>query len=96
MSLVRLGRREDARKTFDELIETGKQRLSQKEQVDVFAKFGEGQTPQARKASAHYVLGLGYLGRGKSELARSEFQKAVELNVSHVWARARLDELGRQ
>ncbi|MHC4432977.1 MAG: DUF5107 domain-containing protein, partial [Planctomycetota bacterium] len=95
MSLVRLGRTEPGGKIFDELIESSKQRLSEQQEVDVFAKFGEGETPQARKASAHYALGLGYLGRGRNELARTEFEKAIELNVSHVWARAQLEELSR-
>ncbi len=96
MSLVRLGKRSRASEIFDELIKRGKQRLSEDEQADFFAKFGEGQTAQARKASAHYTLGLGYIGEGQDELARSEFEKAVEMNVSHVWARARLDELNRR
>jgi tetratricopeptide (TPR) repeat protein len=95
MSLGRLGKRSQAREIFDELVKRGKQSLSEEEKADFFAKFGEGETAQARKASAHYTLGLGYLGKGQDELARSEFEKAVEMNVSHVWARARLDELNR-
>ena len=48
---------------------------------------------EARKASAHYILGLGYLGKGQNEDARIEFEKAVELNVSHIWARVWLTEM---
>ena len=69
---------------FDGLIQTGRQRLSERQTGDFFAKFGEGQTSEARKASAHYTLGLGYLGKGQSEAAKAEFEKAVELNVSHT------------
>ena len=92
LSLIKLGEKGTADNIFDELIKTGKQRLSERRTVDVFAKFGEGQTTEARQASAHYTLGLGYLGKGQDEAARAEFEKAVELNVSHVWARARLAE----
>jgi Tfp pilus assembly protein PilF len=33
---------------------------------------------------------LGYLGKGQKDEAKAEFKKAVELDVSHVWARAQL------
>lgn len=94
-SLGKLGREGEADGIFDELIRSGRQRLSEREAVDVFAKFGEGQTAQARQASAHYALGLGHLGKNQIGQARAEFEKAVELNVSHVWARAHLAELSR-
>ena len=61
--------------------------------MDVFAKFGQQQTEEVRKASAHYALGLGYLGKGLWDEARAEFEAAVKLNVSHVWAKAQLAEL---
>ncbi|GAG26513.1 unnamed protein product, partial [marine sediment metagenome] len=96
LSFGELGRQSEADKIFDELIKSGRQRLSERSAVDIFAKFGEGQTAAARKASAHYALGLGYLGRGQREKAKIEFEKAVEQNVSHVWARARLAELGER
>ena len=93
LSFGELDRQSEADKIFDELIRDGKQRLSERDVVDVFAKFGEGQTEAARNASAHYEMGLGYLGKGQAGKAKTEFEKAVELNVSHVWARARLAEL---
>jgi len=96
LSFIKLGQKTAADKIFEELIKTGEQRLSEKAEVDFFAKFGEGQTPEARQASAHYTLGLGYLGKGLSDMARVEFEKAVKLNVSHVWARAQLAELNRE
>ena len=84
----KLGQEDAANKIFDGLIEAGKRRLSQKTEVDFFAKFGEQQTPEAQKASAHYILGLGYLGKGQRSAAKDEFAKTVELDVSHVWAKA--------
>jgi tetratricopeptide (TPR) repeat protein len=93
LSLRKLGQGDAANKIFDELIEAGKARLSQKIEVDFFAKFGEQQTPEAQEASAHYILGLGYLGKGQRSAARSEFERTVALDVSHVWAKAFLAEL---
>ncbi|MHC4642021.1 MAG: DUF5107 domain-containing protein, partial [Planctomycetota bacterium] len=89
----KLGQTEKAEEIFDKLIEAAKNKLSQEATVDVFAKFGRQQTEEARKASAHYELGLGYLGKGLRDEARIEFEKAVKLNVSHTWARAQLAEL---
>jgi len=93
MSMRKLGREEQATEIFEELIRTGAERIERDEEVDFFAKFGEQQARQARLASAHYIQGLGYLGSGRIEAARSAFGEAARLNVSHVWARAQLDAL---
>jgi len=90
---IKLGRKEKAEEIFDELVDNAKQELSQEATVDVFAKFGRQQTEEARKASAHYELGLGYLGKGLRDEARAEFETAVKLNVSLPWAGAQLAEL---
>jgi tetratricopeptide (TPR) repeat protein len=89
----KIGQEDRAEKIFDELIDTAKRKLSQEAAVDVFAKFGRQQTEESRKASAHYALGLGYLGKGLRDEAKAEFEKVVKLNVSLPWARARLAEL---
>ena len=89
----KLGQKDRAEEIFDELVDNAKEELSQEAAVDVFAKFGRQQTEEARKASAHYALGLGYLGKGLHNEARAEFEKAVKLNVSHTWAKAQLAEL---
>ncbi len=89
----RLDQKDRSEKIFDGLIENAKEELTRKADIDVFAKFGRQQTEQARKASAHYELGLGYLGKGLRVDAEVEFEAAVKLNVSHVWARAQLAEL---
>ena len=93
LSLRKLGQEDAANKIFDELIEAGRNKLAQKVEVDFFAKFGEQQTPESQEACAHYILGLGYLGKGQRSAARSEFERTVALDVSHVWAKAFLAEL---
>jgi tetratricopeptide (TPR) repeat protein len=93
LSHLKLGQKDKADEIFDELIEAGKQRLSEKPTEDFFAKFGEGQTPQARQASAHYMLALGYRGKGQTDQAKADLEAAVKLDASHLWARAQLAEL---
>jgi TolA-binding protein len=92
MAMKKLGRDDEAQKIFDDLIKTGKDRLARDEAADFFAKFGERESSQARQASAHYLIGLGHLGKGEAEDARAEFAQAAKLNVSHVWARQLLKD----
>jgi tetratricopeptide (TPR) repeat protein len=93
LCLKKLGRDAEAANDFEGLIKTGTERLTRGEDADFFAKFGEQQTRQAQQASAHYTLGLGYLGNGDPKAARNEFETAAKLNVSHVWARMQAAEL---
>jgi tetratricopeptide (TPR) repeat protein len=86
MSLARLGSADDAGKIYGELVETGRRRLDEKESADFFAKFGQQQTRQAKAASAHYLLGLGLLGQGKTEEARKELAQAAQMNLAQPWA----------
>jgi len=93
LSLKKLGKEAEAAASFDELIQTGTERLSRGEDADFFAKFGEQQTRQAQQASAHYLVGLGHLGKGDQDAARGQFEAAVKLNASHVWARIQAAEV---
>ncbi|MDH4240803.1 MAG: hypothetical protein OEW48_14690, partial [Phycisphaerae bacterium] len=93
LCMSKLAKKDRAEEIFDELIDTAKQELSKEADVDIFAKFGRQQTEEARKASAHYALGLGYLGKGLRDEAKAEFETAVKLNVSLPWAKAQLAEL---
>jgi tetratricopeptide (TPR) repeat protein len=88
--LTKTDRLDEAGKTFDRLIESGRRRLSDSQETDFFAKFGERETQQMRNASAHYLMGLGYLGKGQMEEAKAEFRQATQLNLNHVWAKYHL------
>ena len=92
MCLKKLGKTDDATKIFDGLISLGKTRL-EKEEIDFFAKFGERLTPDDRRANAHYLIGLGYLGNNMLNEAKEEFTDAVKLNMNHIWAREYLSRL---
>jgi Tfp pilus assembly protein PilF len=49
--------------------------------ADFFAKFGDRQSPQMRRAQAHFVRGLGRLGAGDKAGAKRDFDEAVKLNI---------------
>jgi tetratricopeptide (TPR) repeat protein len=86
LALRKLARSAKAREIFEDLVAAGTRRLSGEGNVDFFAKFGEQETRQARRATAHYQLGLGLLGQGKIEEARNQFEQAVNFNAGHTWA----------
>ena len=88
LSMEKLGRDEQAKAIYDELIETGKNRLERGEDADYFAKFGEQQSRQAQRADGHYILALGHLGKGERDDARRHLTNAAALDASHVWAAA--------
>jgi len=93
MSYLKMGREEDAMRVFSGLMEFARERLETTADMDFFAKFGERQSAVNRKAQAHYLLGLSYLGNGDKTRARIEFEKALELNINHIWARHYLANL---
>ncbi len=60
---------------------------------DFFAKFGERQSPKARRATAHYIIGLGYLGNGETGKAKAEFGQSLSLNINQAWTQYQMDQL---
>ena len=93
LAYQKMGQQAKAAEIFDILIDTGKEMLEEGISTDFFAKFGEREDQAARMASAHYLAGLGYLGKGIKTEAKTKFEKALELNANHLWAAAQLDEL---
>jgi Tfp pilus assembly protein PilF len=47
----------------------------------------------SRLAHAHYLLGLGHLGKGIKAEAKAEFEQVLKLNPNHIGAQARLGEM---
>jgi tetratricopeptide (TPR) repeat protein len=93
LSLARVGQGETANKVFDQLVENGRKRMQEKGSADFFAKFGQEQSRRSQMATAHYLIGLGLLGKENKEEARKEFEQAAELNLSQPWARYQLDAI---
>jgi len=55
-------------------------------EMDFFAKFGEKQSQDNRRAAALYQLGLAYMGKGARQEAQFYFEKALRFNPYHLWA----------
>ncbi|MFB0553516.1 MAG: DUF5107 domain-containing protein [Phycisphaerae bacterium] len=89
LALKKLGHVEEAEKIFEELIDSAKPEPD----VTFFTKFGERQAHNIRTANIHYMLGLGYLGKGNEAKAKAQFEEALKLNINHLWARVHLSEL---
>ena len=93
LAYQKMGQQAKAAEIFGILIDTGKEMLEEGISTDFFAKFGEREDQAARMASAHYLVGLGYMGKGIKDQTKAEFEKALELNANHLWAAAQLEEL---
>ena len=89
LALKKLGRTEEANQLFDGLIKLGEERLAAvgtSSGLSFFAKFGERDTAEARKARAHHFIGLGYSGKGEYARAKAEFEMAGQLDINLLLA----------
>jgi tetratricopeptide (TPR) repeat protein len=96
-ALKKLGRSVEAKPLFEALIERGRRELAEIETstgISFFAKFGDLTTDEIRRSSAHYLVGLGYLGLEDEPRARAEFEQAARLDIYDLWARVMLSPLG--
>ena len=84
MSALKLGQTAEAKQIFDEMIAMGDKALAAGSDIDYFAKFGQKRASRFRLADAHYLIGLGNLGKGETAKARVEFQAVLGLNVNHL------------
>ncbi len=89
----KLGRARESDEVFEGLIKFARERLAASPGLDFFEKFGERQSEASRMAYAHYLLGLGHLGKGDKEEARTEFEQVVKLNPNHIGAKEHLAAL---
>ena len=95
-ALKKLGRSAEAKPLFEALIDRGRRELAEIETstgISFFAKFGDLSTDEIRRSSAHYLVGLGYLGLEDRARARAEFQQAARLDIYNLWAKVLLSQL---
>ena len=91
MALQKIGQDAQAKTIFTGLVESGKNALQQSPPADAGrGGAGRGQSPRARVANAHYMIGLGYLGLGDRAQARAELSQAVEASPDLLGARIAL------
>ena len=87
LAYQKLKNNSNADKLFEDLIRLGEKKLIQIDEIDFFSKFGEGESKQKRQASAYFIKGLGYLGKGSKKQAGELFQKVIQLDAGHIWAK---------
>jgi tetratricopeptide (TPR) repeat protein len=90
-----LGREKEARGMFDDLVRTGERQIAKGGEADFFDKFGDRRSVTARKAQAHYLIGLGLLGMGKRARAKAEFRTALQCDINTLGARTMLEAVRR-
>ena len=90
LSYLKLNSKDKAAELFNSLLEEGKKQLSQGEEVDFFAKFGEKEAANIRLSNAYMLIGLGYKGLGNVKSSTENLTKAVELSASNLWAKSEL------
>ncbi len=90
LAALKLGQNAKAQQLFDSLIAQGKKMSTGHSEAAFFAKFGRGQSERYRLANAHYLIGLGNLGKGQTNKAREEFQQALKMDINHLGATAQL------
>ena len=81
-----LGQDEEAMASAQQLIQAGGEALEKARATDFFAKFGEKEGLDSRKAASHYLMALGYHASGDDEKAQEAFEQALELRNSILWA----------
>jgi tetratricopeptide (TPR) repeat protein len=84
----KLGEPERSREQFTLLLEMVKEGSARS---DAFRSFEAGSGSSAREARDFYMRGLAYLGLGRTGEARVQFERALELDPSHVWSKQMLD-----
>ena len=87
LACEKLNNPERANRIYDRLIALGSESLSQTDEIDFFAKFGKNTEANRRQASAYFMQGLGYLGKESNAKAREMFEKTIQLDPNHLWAK---------
>jgi tetratricopeptide (TPR) repeat protein len=85
LALQKLGKAEDAKAIFRGLVAAGQQALAPQK-----AASGPEMSPRTRRALAHYIAGLGYLGLNEQNQAKAELSQAVETDPGLAEARVAL------
>ena len=87
----KLGRHDQAAKLLDGLKRAGEKQINSGPDVDFFEKFGGGEG-ERRQAAGHYLMALAQLGLGDEGAAQKHLTQALELNPSHLGAKAMVSE----
>jgi len=92
----KLGNETQAQEIFDKLESYGKQHLSDHVKIDYFAVslpdllIFEDDLDVRNRIHCSFIKGLGYMGNGDYESARSEFELALSMDAEHFGAKTHL------
>ncbi len=89
LALQKLGKTEEAKSIFQGLVAAGQQAVTSQ-------KAGPDLSARERRALAHYITGLGYLGLKDQAGAKAELSQAVQTDPGLAEARAALASLGKR
>ena len=84
----KLGREDQAARLLNGLKNEGEKQASSGSGVDFFEKFGAREDERRQRAAGHYLLALAQLGMGDDAAAEQHLAQALELNPSHLGAKA--------
>jgi tetratricopeptide (TPR) repeat protein len=91
LALQKLGKTEEAKAIFQGLVTAGQQAVASPK-----AASWPEQSPRARRALAHYITGLGYLGLNDQAAAKAELNQAVQTDPGLAQARVALAAAGKR
>lgn len=92
LALQKLGETDRAAQMLEAVVRAADAQLAE-DQVDFFAKFGTRVSEAARRAQAHYLIGLGQFALGRVPDAHASLERALDLDTAQVWARYHLENL---
>ena len=96
LALEKLGRAGEAEAIFRELVETAQRALENAPKIDPTAAVATQQSQRDRVAQAHYVAGLGALGRRRRDESRREMAECLKISPDHLGAKTAVGELTGQ
>jgi tetratricopeptide (TPR) repeat protein len=87
LALERLGYADEARQKLEAVLNAAEIQLARtRDEVDFFAKFGSRSSEATLRSRALSMLGFAQQALGRTEEARTSLGRAVELDVSQLWA----------
>ena len=97
LAWFKLGNTKEAKRRFNKLIDYGEQHLFDHVTIDYFAVslpdflVFEDDLNKRNRVHCLYMMGLGHLGLQEFKEARTQFSRALELDVNHQGARVHLE-----
>jgi len=86
LALQKLGKGEEAKAIFENLVETGRNSIVERVMNFYGAEGTSGETIVTINTKAYYTMGLGQLGLGNKMDANKSFKKSIELKRDNLWA----------